>query len=66
MIVEAGHFALILAFALSLAQASAPLVGARRGDPALMAVGTSAALGQFVLVALAFAALAWAHLTSDF
>jgi len=31
-----------------------------------MAVGTSAALGQFVLVALAFAALAWAHLTSDF
>ena len=25
MIVEAGHFALILAFALSLAQASAPL-----------------------------------------
>jgi len=29
MIVEAGHFALILAFALSLAQASAPLVGAR-------------------------------------
>ena len=31
-----------------------------------MAVGTSAALGQFVLVALAFAALAWAHLASDF
>ena len=66
MIVEAGHFALILAFALSLAQASAPLIGARRGDRALMAVGTSAALGQFVLVALAFAALAWAHLASDF
>jgi cytochrome c-type biogenesis protein CcmF len=66
MIVEAGHFALILAFALSLAQASAPLIGARRGDPALMAVGTSAALGQFALVALAFAALAWAHLASDF
>ena len=31
-----------------------------------MAVGTSAALGQFVFVALAFAALAWAHLASDF
>ena len=66
MIVEAGHFALILAFALSLAQSIAPLVGARRGDASLMAVGTSAALGQFVFVALAFAALAWAHLASDF
>jgi cytochrome c-type biogenesis protein CcmF len=66
MIVEAGHFALILAFALSLVQASAPLYGARRGDAALMGVGASAALGQFVLVALAFAALAWAHLASDF
>jgi len=66
MIVEAGHFALILAFALSLAQASAPLYGARRGDAALMSVGASAALGQFACVALAFAALAWAHLASDF
>ena len=43
-----------------------PFWGARRGDAALMAVGASAALGQFVFVALAFAALAYAHLTSDF
>ena len=66
MIVEAGHFALILAFALSLAQSVAPLYGARRNAPSLMAMGTSAAFGQFVFVALAFAALAWAHLASDF
>jgi cytochrome c-type biogenesis protein CcmF len=66
VIVEAGHFALVLAFTLSLAQTVAPFVGARRGDAALMGVGASAALGQFALVALAFAALAYAHLTSDF
>jgi cytochrome c-type biogenesis protein CcmF len=66
MIVEAGHFALVLAFALSLAQTIVPFIGARRGDRALMAVGSSAALAQFVCVALAFAALADAHLTSDF
>ena len=66
MIVEAGHFALALALALSLAQATVPFFGARRGDSALMNVGASAALGQFVFVALAFAALAEAHLRSDF
>src|SRR5208337_3722554 len=36
------------------------------GAPDLMAVGRSAALTQFACVAIAFAALAWAHLTSDF
>ncbi|THD44147.1 MAG: heme lyase CcmF/NrfE family subunit [Bradyrhizobium sp.] len=66
MIVEIGHFALILAFALALIQTLAPFIGARRGDTRLMGVGSSAALGQFVFVAAAFAALAWAHLTSDF
>jgi cytochrome c-type biogenesis protein CcmF len=66
VIVEIGHFALILALAVALIQASAPLIGVRRGDRALMGVGSSAALAQFALVALSFAALARAHLTSDF
>jgi hypothetical protein len=66
MIVEAGHFALILALALSIVQSTAPFWGARRGDLALMGVGVSAAFGQFLFVALAFAALAYAHLDSDF
>ena len=66
MIVEIGHFALILALALALTQALAPLVGAWRADRTLMGVASSAALGQFVLITIAFAALAWAHLTSDF
>jgi len=66
MIVEIGHFALILALALALVQATAPLIGARRGDYALMDVASSTALGQFALIVVSFAALAWAHLTSDF
>src|ERR1700678_2760482 len=66
MIVEAGHFALILALALALAQTVIPFWGARSGDSSLMGVGVSAAVGQFVFVAFAFAALATAHLDSDF
>ena len=66
MIVEIGHFALILAFALALVQASAPLVGAWRDDRPLMGVAASAALAQFALILVSFAALAWAHLASDF
>ena len=66
MIVEAGHFALALALALSLVQTVAPFWGARRNDVSLMNVGVSAALGQFFFVALAFAALAEAHMRSDF
>jgi cytochrome c-type biogenesis protein CcmF len=66
VIVEIGHFALILALALALVQASAPLVGAWRADRALMGVAASAALAQFALILVSFAALAWAHLASDF
>ncbi len=66
MIVEIGHFALILALALALVQTVAPLVGAWRGDRALMGVASSTAIGQFALVVVSFGALGWAHLSSDF
>jgi cytochrome c-type biogenesis protein CcmF len=66
MIVETGHFALVLALCAALAQTFVPAWGARIRDPALMDVGRSAALIQFALVAIAFAALVNAHLTSDF
>ncbi len=66
MIVEIGHYALVLALCAAIAQAIVPLWGARIGDAGLMGVGQSAALTQFALVALAFAALVNAHLTSDF
>jgi len=56
MIVETGHFALVLAFALALAQAVVPFIGARRGDVALMRVARPAAVVQFLLVALSYGA----------
>ncbi len=66
MIVEIGHFALVLALAAALAQTIVPAWGARLGDPDLMALGRSAALTEFACLAVAFAALVHAHLVSDF
>ncbi len=65
-VVEAGHYALVLALALALAQAILPLWGLRRGDSALMAMAAPAAIMQFVMVGFSFAALTWAHVVSDF
>ena len=66
MIAELGHFALALALVLAIVQSIVPLYGASRGEPALMALGNSTAIGQFALVALAFAALGHAYVISDF
>src|SRR5215471_5350927 len=66
MIPELGHYALILALAVALVQASLPLVGAALGDVRLMALGRTAALAQAVLIVLSFAALTDAYVTSDF
>jgi len=66
MIPEIGQFALILALALAVCQTVFPLIGAHRGDAAMMNVGRSAAAGQFVFVAVAFGCLTWAFITSDF
>nr|MCU0900371.1 heme lyase NrfEFG subunit NrfE [Cypionkella sp.] len=66
MIVEFGHFALILALAVALVQSTLPLWGAHRRNAALMAVAEPAAVIQFVLVAASFAALTYAFVVSDF
>ena len=66
MIPEIGQFALILALSLALTQGIVPLIGAHRNDVHAMAVARTAANGQFVFVAIAFAALVWAFLNSDF
>ncbi len=66
MIPEIGHFALILALSLAVCQGIIPLVGAYRNDAAMMAVGRSAANGQFFFVAFAFGCLVWAFVQSDF
>ncbi len=66
MIVELGHFTLILAFAVSIFQMVVPLVGASRGWPEWMAAAVPAASAQFLLTAVSFAALTFAFVTSDF
>ncbi len=66
MIVEFGHFALVLALALSLVQSVVPFYGARIADTKLMAVADSVAAFTFLAVAASFAALTWAYVTSDF
>jgi cytochrome c-type biogenesis protein CcmF len=66
MIAEFGHYALVLALALALVQASVPMVGARRNDPVLMAVAGPTAVAQFCFIAIAFAALTICYVRSDF
>ena len=44
MIIELGHYALILALAVAIVQATVPLVGAARDDGRLMHLGRVAAL----------------------
>ena len=65
-VAEVGHFALILAVGVALYQFVVPLWGAQRGDVAAMRAGVSAAILQLVLIAIAFAALVHAYVTSDF
>ena len=66
MIGEIGHFALILALALALIQATLPLVGAQRGIAPWMALARPAAVGQLGFIAIAFFALMAGYLASDF
>ncbi len=66
MIIELGHFALVLAFGLALIQSSVPFYGALRDEPRLTAVAAPAAITQFLLVGLAFAVLVHAYIVSDF
>jgi len=66
MIAEAGHFALLLALAIALAQAIVPLIGAARRDTQLMDFARTAAQAQFAFVAIAFFSLMWAFVVSDF
>jgi cytochrome c-type biogenesis protein CcmF len=66
MIAEFGHYALVLALALALVQASVPMVGARKNDPVLMDVAGPTAVAQFCFIAIAFAALTICYVRSDF
>ena len=66
MIPELGHFALVLALVLALVQSVVPLVGAARRDVRWMATAEPAAIGQAGVLILAFAALTYAYVVSDF
>jgi len=66
MIAELGHFALALAFVVALYQSVAPLLGAERGYADWMRTGSAAAMAQFLLIGISFAALTHAFLVSDF
>ncbi|MEZ5900712.1 MAG: heme lyase CcmF/NrfE family subunit [Hyphomicrobiaceae bacterium] len=66
MIVELGHFALVLALVVAGVQMIVPALGASRRDQRLMNVAEPAALAQLLLLILAFAALVHAYVVSDF
>ena len=66
MIVELGHFALILALCVALVQTVIPLIGAQRRWAHWMAIAEPAAVAQFVLLCASFAALTYAFVVSDF
>ncbi len=66
MIVETGHFALVLALALACVNAVVPLIGHVTRDGRLLAVAQPVAVAGFGFTLAAFAALTYAHVTSDF
>ncbi len=66
MIAELGHFALALALAFALAQAAFGFAGASRGLADWMSASRVAAFMQFALIAVAFGALTYSYVTSDF
>ena len=66
MIIELGHFALILALLVAGVQMVVPFWGARVRDGRLMAVAEPAAICQLLLILTAFLSLMHAYVTSDF
>ena len=66
MIPELGHFALVIALALAVAQAALAFAGAATGRAALLATARPIATGQFVFVLAAFGALAACFVGNDF
>ena len=66
MIAELGEFALILALALSIAQAALSALAAGRRSRGLQGAGEGAAVGAALAVAIAFFTLMSAFIRSDF
>ncbi|WP_416885849.1 heme lyase CcmF/NrfE family subunit [Marinospirillum sp.] len=63
---EIGQFALILALALAVAQATLPIIGSVTRQPLWMAYAQPAAWGQFFLLSVSLAMLTASFLLDDF
>lgn len=66
MVVELGHFALVLAAIVAVVQMIVPMIGAHKRWNGWMAVAEPAATAQVLLVGFSFAVLTWAFVVSDF
>lgn len=66
MFPELGHFSLIIALCLAITLGVLPILGAARNNRVLMGVARPLAYGEFLFMAIAFAALAHAFLSNDF
>ena len=66
MIVEIGHMALMIAFALSVVQSVLPVWGAQINDQRLMATADATSVGILLFTTTSFGALMWAYAVSDF
>jgi cytochrome c-type biogenesis protein CcmF len=66
MIPELGHISLILALLVAVLLGTLPLLGAHRGDAALINVARPAARLLFAMVALGFLCLAVSFINNDF
>ena len=66
MIIELGHFALILALAMSCCLAVLPSFGVYLEKPALMRTGGSLAVGMFVFTLASFICLTLGFIGDDF
>ena len=66
MIIELGHYALVLALATALIVSILPVIGARRGDVSMMDIAPVGSIVMFLLVAFSFGVLTYAYVASDF
>ncbi len=65
MTLQLAHFALVLAFTLAVTQAAVTRAGVKRDEAVMMNFGSSAALGQFMFIALALSCLAYERSEAD-
>jgi len=66
VIPEIGHFALVLAMCLAIAQAIFPLIGTLNNTPSWAGLARPLAWGQAFFLTIAFAALTYAFQVDDF